>query len=311
MRHKLIYLLVSLGAVGALGLWLSPADESGPTLHPEAASEQHSVPSMDALGPGSQAFAGEAGASAAGIGVGVASIAASTASTPQIERGVKYLPLDQQQLPHEWKQHLREQLRNLRETGSLSGGKVTHEFSLLGPMADNLRNKGIDQLRSQLAIQPSDLGQVLSSAFHLVGADIQGKQVEGLGAAGFFQILRNPGTGQLVELSENQLDVLGGDGTVIAPEFQNDRVDQFPATLERVVDRDGATLHNLQWVAKDRTFHLSTRNLSADETRQVALGISQRFLAMSNDGWRRRYDYDPENPMHRLARPQNAQRGRW
>lgn len=224
---------------------------------------------------------------------------------------MKYLPLDQQQLPDDWKQLLRDQLRNLRETGSLSGGKVTHEFSLLGPMANNLRSQGIDKLRSQLAIQPSDLGRVLGPAFQLVGADVQGKLVEGMGAAGFFQIQRNPTTGQMVELSENQLDVLGGDGTVIAPEFQNETVGQFPATLEHLVDRDGAPLHNLQWVAKDRTFHLTTRNMTADETRQVAAAISQRFLALPFDGWRQRYEYDPENPVHRVARPQGTEKGRW
>lgn len=228
-----------------------------------------------------------------------------------IEPGVKYLSLEQQQLPAEWKQHLRDQLRNLRETGSLSGGKVTHEFSLLGPMADNLRHKGIDKLRSQLAIQPSDLGRVLGPSFHLVGADVQGKWVEGLGAAGFFQIQRNPTGNQMVELSENQLDVLGGDGTVIAPEFHNDSVGQFPATLEKVLDRDGTPLHNLQWAAKDRTFHLTTRNMTADETRQIAAGITQRLMAMPFEGWRQRYEYDPENPVHRTARPQDATRGRW
>lgn len=309
MKPVLIYLVAGLGAAVGLGLLLLPQEGPVSGTQPGAGAAQVAPAPGTATSDPTGTFAGQA--SATGSGIVSASTAAASAGIPQIERGVKYLPLDQQQLPQDWKQLLREQLRNLRETGSMSGGKVTHEFSLLGPMADNLRSKGIDKLRSQLAIQPSDLGRILGPAFHLVGADVQGKLVEGLGAAGFFQIQRNPTTGQMVELSENQLDVLGGDGTVITPEFQNETIGSFPATLERLVDRDGTPLHNLQWVAKDRTFQLTTRGMTADETRHVASAINQGFMGMPFDGWRKRYEYDPENPLHRTARPQATQRGRW
>jgi hypothetical protein len=203
------------------------------------------------------------------------------------------------------------QLKNLHETGSLSRGQVTHEFSLLGPMSENLQKKGLKNLLAQLAIEPSDLRAILGASYVLVGADSQGKWVEKRGAAGFFQILRNVSGNQMIELSENQLDVLGGDGTVLAPEFQNDKVGSFPATLERLADAQGSTLHNLQWVAKDRTFHLTARNMDADEIRQLATAITRRFVAMPFDGWRTAYDYDPENPLHRVARPEPTDKGRW
>lgn len=236
---------------------------------------------------------------------------ASPVSVPEVQRGVHYVPLEQQQLPAEWKAHLREQLRNLRETGSMSRGKITHEFSLMGSMSASLRRKGWEKLMSQLAIQPSDLRQVLGTSFVLVGADVQGTEIEGRGAAGFFQVLRHPTTGQLIELSENQLDVLMGDGIAFSPEFQNDRVGQIPATLEQLADSDGAAVHNLQWAARNRTFHLTTKGLPADEVRRVAQEVTQRLVAMPFDGWRRPYDYDPENPLHRIARPPTTDRGRW
>ncbi len=235
----------------------------------------------------------------------------ATIEFPVIERGVKYVPLAQQSLPAEWKAHLQAQLKNLQETGSLSRGKVTHEFALLGSMSESLQKKGLKNLLAQLAIEPSDLGAILGPSYVLVGADSQGKWMEKRGAAGFFQILRNASGNQMVELSENQLDVLGGDGTVLAPEFQNDKVGSFPATMERLTDAQGFTLHNLQWVANDRTFHLTTSNMEADEVRQLAAAITQRFVAMNHGGWRTAYDYDPENPLHRIARPETTDKGRW
>jgi hypothetical protein len=115
----------------------------------------------------------------------------------------------------------------------------------------------------------------------------------------------------MVELSENQLDILGGDGTVLAPEFHNDQVGNFPATLEQLDDPQGSPLHNLQWVAKDRIFHLTARNMSTDEVRQLAAAITQRFVAMDHGGWRTAYDFDPANPMHRVALPETKDKGRW
>ncbi len=230
---------------------------------------------------------------------------------PVIERGVKYVPLNEQSLPAEWKTHLQAQLKNLRETGSLSRGKVTHEFASLGPMSENLQKKGLKNLLAQLAIEPSDLRTALGPSYVLVGADSQGKWVEKRGAAGFFQILRNVAGNQMIELSENQLDILGGDGTILAPEFHNDMVMTFPATLEQLVDPQGSPLHNLQWVAKDRIFHLTTRNMESEEVRQLATVITQRFVAMDHGGWRTAYDFDPTNPMHRIALPETKDKGRW
>lgn len=230
---------------------------------------------------------------------------------PVIERGVKYVPLNEQSLPAEWRAHLQAQLKNLRETGSLSRGKVTHEFALLGPMSENLQKKGLKKLHGQLAINPSDLRAILGPSYVVIGADSHGKWIDKRGAAGFFQILRNVSGSQMIELSENQLDVLGGDGTVLAPEFQNDLVMNFPATLERLTDPQGAMVHNLQWVAKDRTFHLTTRNMESDEVRQLATAITHRFVAMTFGGWREAYNYDPENPAHRVALPETKDKGRW
>ncbi len=236
---------------------------------------------------------------------------APTIEPPPIERGVKYVPLAQQRLPAEWKAHLQTQLDNLRVTGSLNGGRITHEFALLGPLSETLQKKGLSKLLAQLAVEPTDLRAVLGPSYVVIGADVQGKWVEKRGALGFFQILRSVSGNQMVELSENQLDVLGGDGTVVASEFQNDKVGEFPATLERLTDSNGARLHNLQWIAKDRTFHLTARNMDAEEVRQLATAITQQFEAMRFGGWKDRYEYDPENLLHRLNRPGANAQGRW
>jgi hypothetical protein len=223
--------------------------------------------------------------------------------------GIHIVPLDQQPLPAEWKEEKRQQIRNLRDKGSMSGGKVSHEFERVGVLTDHLRKNGIEKLRALLGIQPTELGTVLGGSFTLVGADATGKDVERMGRAGFFQIYRNPTTDQMVELSELQYDVLSGDGAVITPELHNDRVGVSPATTEELADDRGATLVNVQWMSKDRAFHLTARNMPREQARQLAQSVNQGFMSMPFGGWRELYEYDRNNFLHRTARPQ-AERGR-
>lgn len=304
MKHRIVVpvLLVSFGVAGVYAL----------VSHDTAA-----VATVAAAPAGAQQV-NEVLSAATGRPPAALIAANATLANPQaseeftrFEPGVKYMPLSEQPLPAEWKDHLRAQLKNLRETGSLSGGKVTHEFRSVGSMSENLQKKGLKTLLAQLAIEPTDLGAILGPSYVLVGADSQGKWVEKRGAQGFFQIVRNVSGNQMVELSERQLDVLGGDGTVMAVESENARVAGFPATLERLVDDYGATLHNIQWAAKDRMFHLTTKNMEADEVQKLATAITQRSMALPHDGWRQPYEYDPENPLHRIARPDPKDKGRW
>lgn len=307
MKHHVIpaalAVLVAAAGVYALGFRDSAATTS---------SETASAPQTPGPSPALAALSASAGQPTGALPPGSTALLPprASSSTPAIPRGVNYVPLADQQLPDEWKAHLQTAIKNLRETGSFNRGKVTHEFALLGPMSESLQKKGLKTLLGELAITATDLSTILGPSYVMVGADSQGTQMENKGALGFFQILRNVSGNQMIELSENQLDVLGGDGAMIPTEYLNDKMGDLPATLERLVDAQGAVLHNIQWAAKDRTFQLTAKNMETDEVRQVATAITQRFKAMAFDGWRQRYEYDPDNIAHRLARPESKDKGR-
>jgi hypothetical protein len=225
---------------------------------------------------------------------------------PRMQPGVSYVPLEQQALPDDVKKLLRENFDRLRATGSSSGGVVTHEFMMADELEKKLRKDGLAKIQASLAITPSELGAALDESFRLTGADSQGKNVSKMGWAGFFQLHKSDDGNRWVELSENQLESAVGDATVFAPELLNERVLDSPASIESLRDKDGSWLFNLQWAAKDRVFHLTTRNMSRQEATQLAARVTQAFLAMPNDGWRTPYLLDPSNNFHQQLAAQRA-----
>lgn len=135
---------------------------------------------------------------------------------------------------------------------------------------------------------------ILALLLWTVSASPQGKQ-------GLSDTASGSGS-QWAELADDQLDVLGGDGVVVHVDFHNEKVGNYPATLESLPDKDGAPLYNLQWWVKDRSFFMTTRNVNKDEALALAGRISRQMEALAHDGWRTAYDFAPENPAHRLVR---------
>lgn len=225
----------------------------------------------------------------------------SPSSPPALPPGVSYLPLELQQLPEDVKEQLRGAAEALKKTGSLAGGRRTHEFAQVDYFVQQLREKGWGRLLQQLAITPTDLAGALGHEFLLVGADLVGKEVGQLGRAGLYQVLRSHGQ-QWVELSEEQLDVLSGDGTVIAPEMINGQVGEYPATIEHLTDHRGEVLINLQWIVRNRSLFLTTKNMQAEQSLGLARAITRGIEAMPHEGWRVPYAYDGDNPLHRITR---------
>lgn len=221
--------------------------------------------------------------------------------------GVSYASLEQQDLPDEVREKLGTAAKALKETGSLSGGRRTHEFAYVDHFAQQLREKGWANLMRDLAITPTDLAVALGQGFLLVGADVQGKDIDKLGRAGFFQVYR-ANSDRWAELSEEQLDGLTGDGTVISTEMLNDTVGSYPATVEQLMD-DAALLVNVEWVVNERLMSLSTRNMPKEQALALALRVSQSVEAMPHRGWRAAYEYDDDNPLHRVTRARLQQQG--
>lgn len=218
-----------------------------------------------------------------------------------LEPGVRYGRLADLPLPDALREKLHAELQRLKDTGSSSGGNVTHEFASVDDAAKQLRELGLGQVLGTLAITPTSLADALGDGYALVGAEASGKEIPGRGRAAYYQVWRK-GASQWVELAEDQLDVLGGDGAAVTIDFHNEMIDGYPATMETLRDSQGAPLHNLQWWVKDRSFFMTTRNLGKDQALAAATRISMQLAAMPHDGWREPYSFDPENPAHRIVR---------
>ena len=304
MSSRKVAVAIAVAALIALVGW-SARDASVREESPEAVSQRHEAihePAGLLKSAASSVQKGVDSARRALSQAGLFSSGPAFEQIPSMPPGLHLMPLDQQQMPEEVRHKILEELRNLRETGSTSGGRKTHEFAQTDYLSRQLQAKGYDSLVRDLAIIPSNLIGALGGGWELVGADVQAKLVTGLGWSGFGQVVRAPSSNRMVELSEMQFDVLGGDGAVISPEIFNGTVGQHPATIEVVRDDDGSELFTFSWIVADRRFSMSTKGLTRDEAAAVALRISQAREGMPHNGWQQPYEYNEENPLHRYTR---------
>lgn len=170
--------------------------------------------------------------------------------------------------------------------GSMSGGVLTDQFSRVDDLSSRLLSKGLPSIQQGLAINPTNLQQLLGNTFVLVGADTQAKYINDLGWTGYFQIFFNNQSKQMVELSENQFDTAAGDGVQQASDFINSRVLNYPAVFQYIKLNASSYLYEFQWFVGDRVFMLTTKNLSQQEAQSIAENITRAHLLMPNKGWK-------------------------
>lgn len=184
-------------------------------------------------------------------------------------------------MPEMARDELKNDIENLRKTGSFSGGKLTHEFSkAVSARKELAKVGGIDGFVKNLSYKPINYGQALGPGFNLVGVDYAGPLVEGKGfGAGYY--LYEAGVGK-VEISEMSLGGDGGANITIVAETVNQYIGGKPATLEVLVGAGGERIFNVHWNANSRSYSMSTMNLEKEAAIQLAERISQ--LADAMDG---------------------------
>ncbi len=220
-----------------------------------------------------------------------------------IKPGIALLPLSAQKMPQAMRDQYMKDLDSLKKTGSLSGGVITHEFARADDLITNLLNKGISNIQYDLAIIPTNLPLLLGPEFALIGADTQAKYIENYGWTGYFQILKNKKTNQMIELSEDQYDVLNGDGAQGTSDFINSKILDYPAVFQSI--KNGMDIiYDCDWFVGTRQFKLSTKNFSPQEMTTVAQNITLAYLAMPNKGWKKPIPVlSPRGPFFQASEP--------
>lgn len=216
--------------------------------------------------------------------------------------GISYRSVEQLDSDPALQQQMYEDLENFRRYGSLGKGWVTTEFTATTELKKALEAKGLPSMLAGLAFQPVLLSELLVGEVSLAGAVEQGKMVSDLGWAGLFQsALHKDGVRQL-ELSEVQEEFAVGDSVEVIKEFLNGTVGDVPATIQRMLDEQGAKVFTIEWSELNRTFSLSTKAYDEAEAMELARRIQQRYRELPYAGWRQPYRLDPQRPWHRMAK---------
>lgn len=206
--------------------------------------------------------------------------------------GVTYKQLADIEMPIELRNQLTRDLELFKSTGSMSGGKITTEFINIDDLKENLEKKGLDKIKSGLAMTPVNLGLILTNSYRMIGANDQGKFIGEKGWLGFFQIYKDTNSESMVELSEAQIETEMGDSVQEIIEFVNYQISGYNATIQSLKSDKAEYIFTIHWSVNERTFHLSTKNLSKQQAIETAEKITAQFKTLPNGGWKVPYELD-------------------
>ncbi|WP_394260743.1 hypothetical protein [Moraxella boevrei] len=182
---------------------------------------------------------------------------------------VNYLSVNDSGLPPFEIDKLKQDYKNLREYGSYSGGKITHEFRLSDDVKVALwRNGGWEKILKNLNFVPTDMGQILGNDFVLKGGDYAGALHDNKFNS-VFRYYENS-KGARFEMNEMYLAPQNNYSLDVYEESINFYVSGYPATLETLKNAENKTIYNLDLNTNDRVFSITTEDVRYSELLQVA-----------------------------------------
>ena len=189
------------------------------------------------------------------------------------ETPVVVLGVNEANLPPEEKSELLRKFNNLNVYGSLSGGKITHEFKYTQKYKSELEKAGgYNKLEQQLAFKPTPLNNYIDNSLKLVGAVTSGTYTENKGFNSLFRTYDN-GNGTKLEINEMYLNPENNMSVEVYKESINHYIGNYPATIERLKDENGTPITNLSWNTKDRNYMLTASNMNEVELDNLAKNI--------------------------------------
>lgn len=186
---------------------------------------------------------------------------------------IHIISINEADLPFEEKQILIEKFQNLHKHGSLSAGKITHEFKYTNSYRQELdKVGGYAEIEKQLSFKPTPLDPYIASSLKMIGAMSSGTYTEN---KGFNSVLRSYESvdSKKLEINEMYLNPENNISIEIYKESINYYIKNYPATIERLKDVEGNSIINLSWNTKDRNYMLSAQNISELELNVLADNI--------------------------------------
>ena len=162
-------------------------------------------------------------------------------------------------------------LKNLKTTGSLSGGIQKTEFdeTMIGEAKNNFQalDEDINKAKYKLTFEPVLLDNFYNSK--LVGLNSSGILANNKYNI-FYQVYDINNGQSVIELTEHYIPKNGSVRLTVIEDFLNDKVNDKPARLESLYSDRQELLYNFSWQNNQRYYELNTKKLSLISVREIA-----------------------------------------
>lgn len=146
-------------------------------------------------------------------------------------------------------------INNLYKFGSLSGGKITHEFSNIEKYKNFQKKYGYNNIKEKVSFSPKDL-PLNDSSLELTGSYYSGGYTKNEGFDSLYRLYEAP-NGEKIEVNQTKLSK-DGMKLLIIEETLNYNLNEIPATLETF---DHAKIYSIRFVKNEYRYAISTQNL--------------------------------------------------
>jgi hypothetical protein len=164
--------------------------------------------------------------------------------------GVMVLSVNDPMLSPEEKKEVLAQINNLRTYGSLSGGKVTHEFEKIEEKRNNINNI------EKTSFQPTNLDNLVDDSLKITGRLYSGAFNKDTGYDSVYRLYEN-NSGKKLEATEMYLNPASNAVMQVTKETLNHTISNVPMTFEVLKSQDGSLIYNAQFNLNDKYWSLS------------------------------------------------------
>lgn len=164
--------------------------------------------------------------------------------------GVMVLSVNDPMLSPEDKKEVLAQINNLRTYGSLSGGKVTHEFEKIEEKRNNINNI------EKTSFQPTNLDNLVDDNLKITGRLYSGAFNKDTGYDSVYRLYEN-NSGKKLEATEMYLNPASNAVMQVIKETLNHTISDVPMTFEVLKSQDGSLIYNAQFNLNDKYWSLS------------------------------------------------------
>lgn len=183
------------------------------------------------------------------------------------DNGVRIVSVNDSDFDAEERQSILEGINNLKIFGSMSGGKITHEFSDL-----NSKRGKIEQ--ENTSFKPID--NILGKDFEMTSRVYSGAYSQDSGYSSVYRLYENPSSGAKIEFTEIYLDPKNNTVMEVVKETLNRSVNSVPMTFETIETKESGTVHNAQFNVGEKYYSFSTQGISSDSLENILSHVIEK-----------------------------------